>query len=432
MIREKEYLQKSSSSGFTLLEAAIASVLGAVIIMTGTPMIKSWLAESITSANQQRMSAIQQALNNYVTQHGRLPCPATFLSGGPNYGHEISIPCAVGAGTFAATGRAGPIIPSPNGTATSNPALIIGALPVADLGLPKSYSADSYKNMYTYAVPLYETDVQKYSPTGAIEVVDQFSNDVTPPPPSGATKGTATYVVVDHGPDGKGAYQISGVLNALACNGKAGLDNDNCNHYASGHFRTAVYDQRPGANWFDDMIIYGVGYIASNSTTSPPSPPVCTTQISGLSGAGGSQGHYKSGFDTGGFIAVSSIGGIFFFWNTLTVNIAFGPFSTASPTADAYCPDNTYNAMSGGCTQTSGGAPYGGGVYISPIDVPAPYFDYMHDIFFHPKLFQVVPPPMSHPAAGVGPGGGPGWECNGSSAAGMQVQAYVVCCPNGS
>ena len=446
MIKEKSPIQKYSSSGFTLLEVSIALTIGSLMVLMGIPLIKGWMAQATVSAGQQRMSAIHQALDNYETQHGRLPCPSSFFPGGPNYEHEIvppPAPCAIGAGTFPAVGRTGPIVPSPDGTSSvTNPPIIIGALPVRDLGLPESYMADSYENMYTYAVPIYETSVPKYSPTGAIEVVDKNATDVTPPPPSGATKGTATYVVVDHGADGKGAYTLTGTLTKIACNGTAGLDNDNCNLYGSNHFRTASFNQQVGGNWFDDMIVYGVGNSAGNNTAPPPSAAVCTTIYNGVSGAGGSPGHYKQGFDSGWFMAASSLAGFFFFWNTLAVNIGpvnWIPSVTASPTADAYCIDKTYNAVSGGCTQTLGGpAPggggvtnaYGGGVVLGGI-IPAPYFDYEHLIFAKPRYSQIVPPPMGHPSAGTNALGGPGWECNGSSAAGMQVQAYVVCCPNG-
>jgi type II secretory pathway pseudopilin PulG len=445
MRREKDPIQKFSSSGFTLVEIAIVMVISSLFIIAGISLMRSWMAQATIASSQQRMSAIQQSLANFLTQHGRLPCPSTFSPGGPNYGHEVITPCTAAAGTFAAAGRSGTIIPSPDGTAVSTPALVIGALPVRDLGLPDSFLANTNGYMYTYAVPIYETSVPKYSPTGAIEVENGGLVDVTPSPPGGATTGTATYVVVDHGQDGKGAALSTTGLIAKACVSAPGLDTANCSH--TGVFVSAPYSKAPGLNWFDDMIVYGANNNVNNSTVALASASACTIKYSptdkvGAMEAGASPGHYQQGLDQGTFVSVGLvlIPGWFTFGNTFNVNIPPATvFNSLSPTADAYCTDSTYNAVSGGCTQTlglpspgGGGVTnaYGGGVYLGAAVPPPPLYGV--NPYIPGYLFQVVPPPMSHPAALSNAAGGPGWECNGSSASGMHVQAYVVCCPNGS
>ena len=372
-----------------------------LLLIAGIGLIKTWIDQNALTVNQQRLTAIRQAIASYEALNGELPCPARYtdLPGSAQFGREwIKINprkkpsnCRQNAGTFSG--------------APVSPTLVIGAVPVRDLGLPDSYIANTYGYRFTYAT----TEAGATAPMDpSLTSTIKITNNNTPPTPPSTSM--VTFVVVDHGPTGKGAYTIDGVATTGCPATASTLDSYNCNKYASGHFETAPFNNNTlaGANWFDDSIVV---------STPPAGSQSCTVVTSAPSAQGNSGGTVYFGYDAGF--------GIGFGVCAIVVCISFGPYSdtlffgelqnagwnTSSPVADANCTPNYPNVMAGGCTQTSGGSPYGGDISgasgIQPIMLSS-----------------------SHPiSSGAGT---QGWECNGSSASGMQTTAYALCCSKGN
>lgn len=459
MTRAKNPRAKSSSGGFTLVELTLVLAISSFLLMGVIALAKSWMGQAALTANQQRLTAIQQAIANYETQHNRLPCPASFTeaTNSTSFGREsTSCTGALAAGTYMATGRVAGGIGAP-GTVPmppiTNNTVIIGALPVRDLGLADYYAADTYNHMYSYAVTESETSTTTSlnNLAGVIDVGDAAGNSILPLAPDGITKGTALYVVVDHGKDGKGAHLENGAAAPATSCGTAlnGLDFYNCNYtetvLASIQFRTALYNNKPGSSlWFDDMIIYDTGRSNTNTSSVPQSCTVITATNSTFNSPGANTGHFQSGVDAGPFAGAGAIAfGIFGFVNWFTIYIDPSSDFThyKAPTADAYCPNATYHVVTGGCTQTIGPgalsangsvtAPFGGDVAIDALRFNygtisgAAYHN--TNVGIQGYNFQYMLPPQSHPAK-LNAAGKQGWECNGSSASGMYTQAYAVCC----
>jgi len=479
MTGKKSPSPKSSSSGFTLVELAVVISMAALMIIAGLKLYKTWAAYEQLADNQARMAVIQQALGNYMTQHNRLPCPASYIapSTAANYAREITYPATTGCGSSTGSTPYNYTTNGPDvfqgtapalrvdGTVVLDGNIEIGSVPVRDLGLPDSYRADVYGYLFTYAVTRAATTPSPSSAIGIIEVVDGKGTDATPVPLSPQTGvGTALYVIVEHGQDGKGAYYNGSTAGpAKPCASAPGLDTDNCNLYASKFFRYAQYSKAPGAtSWFDDLVVFG-------TTSVNPNAAACMTVYSSatnpaFSSVGTSEGHYYSGAVTGtldgwGFW----IGYVYGFYDQINSWIHLSPpnifgaitYTGQGPMVGAYCPAG-FNAMGGGCNQTYNGATYGGDILqyagtgqVGTMEFPAIYGP---EFLLIPGGYdaslaysQITLPPFSHPAMPVS--GLQGWECNGSSAAsafhidlippyihpatGMQTQAYAVCCTGG-
>ena len=109
-----------------------------MLLLTGMGLLRSWMDQVSLSINQQRISAIQQALTTYAQQNNSLPQPASFkaLPSSLCFGRMITTTdltlasCKVGPSSGVAYSEAGGKI-------------MIGALPVRELGLPDSYSTNS-------------------------------------------------------------------------------------------------------------------------------------------------------------------------------------------------------------------------------------------------------------------------------------------------
>jgi prepilin-type N-terminal cleavage/methylation domain-containing protein len=485
MIREKDLIAKSSSNGFTLMETAIAIAVASLMLTGAAALFKTWMNESTIVTNQQRMIAIQQALTTYEEKFNKLPCPASYtaLPGSAGYGRGTVDPCtAAPAGGALKPGRFGTIDPLGKGAKTTGE-ILIGALPTRDLGLPESYIADTYGYRYTYAVTQSETTTittpappfapnpPGYNPYGgAIEVKDGGGNDITPVAPDKSI-GTAPYILVDHGPDGAGAYTISGVLHSACPGAGTTQDSYNCNNYTTGYFVNAPFSQQkvagvPGPKWFDDTVIFDTSGSAK----------VCVTTFANSTTAGSSEGYDLYGIDGSplpGWGAGLDLWVVFvetfvyWFDNTFALSpsaplLLGDTYNAISPTADAYCPDASFHVVAGGCSDTFGGPTDAAGIALilnadgTPVTLPVngPLSDVfggdistsngalaIENIDWNvlPSIFpwfeipnwptyyyQTVRAPLSHPiqnAAGI-----QGWECNGSSAYGIQTQAYAVCC----
>jgi type II secretory pathway pseudopilin PulG len=397
---------KSSSSGFTLIEIAGLLLICSLLLVAGLSLVKTWMNQSTLAINQSRIAAIQQALASYSALNGRLPCPANYTDaqGSATFGRGSYIPlhppyvCNTGAGTFAGI---------------ANPGVVIGAVPVRDLGLPDSFIADTYGYRFTYATTL----------AGAAGPVNSAASTINIKNTALATASTSTYVVVDHGSMGKGAYTIDGKA-ATACPG-IGNDQYNCNKYASNYFIIAPFSNNlllPGA-WFDDTVVVSPLSQATCTVVGPVASPTNGSSWLGL----GYWGHDSGTSDPVGIGFCPIIVGCVAtgpYKDILNFGLEPHGFNTTAPIADAYCKDATYTVVTGGCTQVTtnflDGVPW---LYPTPYVFGAD----MDNIDSGP---EPVMPPLSHPAMPDG-AGRQGWECNGSSAFGIQTQAYAVCCSQG-
>ena len=259
-----------SSKGFSLIELSIVLTIISLLLIPGIKLYKSWIDQSRQAANQQRINVIQQALSNFIAQYGRLPCPASFIAQqmDATYGREITPLCLKpngkpytpdGKATFGVTGRSTPVQNPP-----INPVIIIGSVPVRDLGLPDSARTDVYGHLFTYAVSAAAAAALQGGP-GVIDVVDAAGHTVLPYASDKISTGTALYVLVDHGKDGKGAYADNpgpaAATPAVPCTRAPGLDTLNCSFELARPaspfaFRSALFGNQPGANWFDDTIVF--------------------------------------------------------------------------------------------------------------------------------------------------------------------------------
>lgn len=437
MTREKNPIARFSSSGFTLVEIAVAVLICSVLLLAAVGLASTSTNQVNIAQNQQRLNAIQHSIINYKAKYNRLPCPASYIAQPgdaapkPFFGREITYPATAGCGsytpdsknTFAAIGRNGSTDPYGGPKVTGK--IIIGAVPVRDLGLPDSYIADTYGYMYTYAITRSEGVAPLNGFAGAINVADKTGATVLPLASDG-TKGTAGYVVVDHGIDGKGAYYNGATTIASACSSTPGLDNANCNDYASGYFRSAPFSTQSGGAHFDDMIVYSGENLPNNKVCK-----IIYNAPASATSAGTSTGRSQSGLDYGYGIYY---GAVVFYAGNFTDGFFYsdkpsGGMNATSPIVIASCTGNSH-IVTGGCTQT-GGAPVLNASGTHFTNVYTADYVYTPSSVFPPFNYdqQLVQPPLSHPV--YTNTGTQGWECDGISAKGIYTQAYAVCCTGG-
>ncbi|MDO9282924.1 MAG: prepilin-type N-terminal cleavage/methylation domain-containing protein [Methylotenera sp.] len=179
-------MYKDRNQGFTLVEMAVVLIIVGLLI--GGLLVPLTAQLDIRNYNEtrQKIDTIKEAIMGFALVNGRLPCPAS-----PTVASS-----EVGAGTESC-------------------ALDVGVVPWADLGTPE---LDAWGGRFTYAVtsPL-KVDILLTS-NGALTV-----NNL-----SGGSVGLQLpVVVISHGKNGFGAYQVNGTQASTTGATAAELENLN-------------------------------------------------------------------------------------------------------------------------------------------------------------------------------------------------------------
>lgn len=235
------------NGGFTLLELAIVLLIGGFLLTASFSLLSTYLKQTELNTTNRRLTEIHEALNLYLQQNGRFPCPAV-LNDGPGAA-TFGVENPVGGAGCVGQGLLNGALPQP---------VVYGAVPVRTINLPEEFIADAWGGRFTYAVTRSLAQINPGPPitttydrnNGGINVVDSAGNPVVLP------AGSAQYVVVSHGPDHSGAFSLDGQA-IQACNG-AERQGENCD-FAGGDaiFVTSLNrSESQGANQDDDIVRY--------------------------------------------------------------------------------------------------------------------------------------------------------------------------------
>ncbi len=290
-----------NEKGFSLIELAI--LLCIVSLLVGA--ILADYRRNQQNAMEQDIGAKQFVISNALTQFltiwGRLPCPAdgSVAPNNPAAGYEVC-PASFGASppVLMCTGKVcriagaqdngvdGPIVNgNPTGDGLPDPVLT-GSIPYAALGLTAKDGLDWWGNKIDYSVTEYLTnnDSKKALNSSAHDCPYCVYNDkiasitikllVLNPDhtelgifPSGAA---LPVIFLSHGADGNGAYNYNG-QQVVPCG--AGRDAENCNGDAiflgTG---PGLYNPVPGATHYDDAFtVYKIRNDSDKWMTEPGS-----------------------------------------------------------------------------------------------------------------------------------------------------------------
>ena len=279
--------------GFTLLELAVVLVLLSLLIGFGVNIGQNAVKSTSRLAMLEKMALIKQSLDDYAARNGYLPCPADpqLLPSDTLYGAESR----GGAG-------AGCVDTGASGVTTQGNAWH-GMLPVQNLGLDASYSVDAWGNKLTYAVSTNHVGLNAAAALGAGYHSYTYregtliinSNTIAAPvtlstTSTGAPGQGATYVVVSHGKNGRGAYAMNATTIAIACSGS--IEAENCDRSNATFFDSDYNEGSQAATQFDDYIVWGTNKISMRPTNLLPNscpPGICESWCAPCETGGRSQ-----------------------------------------------------------------------------------------------------------------------------------------------
>lgn len=235
-------------SGSALIATALLIIALGFFITSGMQLYNIWREQQVPRDTDRNIHAIQHALQVFLAENGRLPCPARLDAplDSPTFGREISENCAEAgsvAGTFRAPGREDRMVRT-------------GAIPVRTLNIDDNYAFDGFRRRLVYAVTeVYASaDPPLNQDRGAITVKDASGNHASSMPAN------LVYTLLSMGADARGAYTFHGGL-AEPCNpnAKGGV---NCAF--GGEFVNSIHRSfRDGNMRFTSQIAYKAVSIVS-------------------------------------------------------------------------------------------------------------------------------------------------------------------------
>ena len=183
------------NKAFTLLEMAIVITVIALISIPAVDFLLLSQRNSDLEKTRSKMSIISAALSQYAKDNNnRLPLPtdinSPLIGSNPNQNNLSGIDCYVNADYGF------------NRYQLDNGGGAHGSVPYDELEISAEYAVDSWNNKVEYYVNCSVTTGTR-SDLAPTYFVDNVDLDVTAPSEN------ATFVLVSHGPDGLGAYNVN-------------------------------------------------------------------------------------------------------------------------------------------------------------------------------------------------------------------------------
>ncbi len=234
----KVYGCRKSEGGFSLVELAIVMIIIGVITVPILQMYKIYEEEKKKGNTLAAQLEVSGAASNVWGVQKHYPCPSDRSIPFGTVGHGVSA-CAMVIAL-------GPNSCSPNDgvckAVQAGREVFIGGVPYVTMGIPYHDTLDGWGRGLTYAVSGAQADPAiTFDPNnGAIQITNE----------NGLLSTTLYHgVVVSHGPNGAGAFNINGQQLPCVMNY---VEAENCDN--DGLFMNGLLSLGENDNYFDDLI----------------------------------------------------------------------------------------------------------------------------------------------------------------------------------
>lgn len=286
----ENFAKRRAAAGFSLVEMAVVTLLIGIFLTMGLSAFRATQEATAVSQTQTRENAIKDALIAYIRRNGRLPCADT----------DFTAPDGI-ENRSGTTGT--PPVPDPTTACATSPSNArFGIVPYVTLGLARDAAVDGWGNFFGYQVsnavtssafnpgtPIYNTPIPSTNTdwtlsanlrsgnTGELTVDDRNAAGSVV-----ALTTSAVAVVVSYGPNGFGAYTVSGTRNTLPASSTDEYQNTNAGGGTTYFRRTRTTDDAAAGGAFDDYVMYLsaddlLGPLFKDGTLKPPAAQLADT-----------------------------------------------------------------------------------------------------------------------------------------------------------
>jgi hypothetical protein len=270
------YLKKN---GFTIIEMAVIIIVVGLLMAAFFSLYDVYKKHEQNQGTWDKLDTIRQALGEYQFYTGHYPCPAGLALGPGDsfYGDAICPAVAPAPGALSSGGCSSQGICRYDSSLArqytvpgTTDTVLVGAVPINELlskvqqtKISASEITDSWGDKIVYMVTESQTTGAFNSNHGVVEIVDENGRDILDPVDS------AHFALMSYGRDGEGAYTVSGKLAAPCDSSKA--EGKNC-QILSSKLVSGLFSSTPGADYFDDFVMFGMASASALWVDSSASP----------------------------------------------------------------------------------------------------------------------------------------------------------------
>ena len=255
----KRNINPKNLTAFTLIEMSVVLIIVSILFV-GTFSSSSIVNSVRTSVSKDKLEVIYSLMGTFLKNNKRLPCPASLgiTIANANFGKEVRNPLdnkCLGSGIYAS-----------NNAGFSN--IIVGAIPVKDLGINNDFAYDAFGNLVLYFID------QRFT----YNYISNISTDLNLSIPSFGTASFKDIMViknrnlkgevlinsdvimtlVSYGPNGFGSFNTAGIQKARSSILEE-LDNDVSNLNSvdgTASFNRTFYSSHENSDIFDDIVLF--------------------------------------------------------------------------------------------------------------------------------------------------------------------------------
>lgn len=212
--------------GFTLIELSISVLIISLIIAGIVTIENQRIRVDKMSELDRKVEAIGAALYRYRLINSKLPCPGNSSLARSNANFGLQADGAAGAC------NAGASISSNINSSDGAVSVFGGSVPVRTLGLSDDFAFDPWGRQFTYYVDKNANDPDNWT---GIDGTDGLTdtNLLNVQDESGTTLNEDVLaVVISHGPNGHGAFNVAGVRYSASITNVSELENCMCSSSA--------------------------------------------------------------------------------------------------------------------------------------------------------------------------------------------------------
>ena len=226
---------QNKKRAFGMMEIVVIVVVISLIMRGAFDMISFEYRLHSVRGTKQKMDEIHEHIISYFMTHGKLPLPAKITDGptGANYVNSWS-------GASHAVGD-----------------LVVGAVPVADIGLSVNHLFDDWHHKFKYVVngcllnmaSGVSSDIQlcRDNHAGVVSLLDKTASA------AGVAINEVAYILISYGHDGIGAYDEMGTVVKSCVASTAEGPNCSSNHYVIAPRNTS---SSAGNDYYDDYLVF--------------------------------------------------------------------------------------------------------------------------------------------------------------------------------
>ena len=231
------------NKAFSLIELSIVLLIISILASSALSISTNSIINNKIKVTNDRINQIYKAIGNFLVINGRIPCPASLIKNkinDPNYGKEVGagINC-IGSGVYQSSNNAN---------------LVIGAIPVKELGLATEMGEDGFESKFTYMIDKNFANKSNFGISeheGIITIIEKMGGT------NQISTSDAILAIISHGSNKLGAFSSKTGEQNIRSTDIDEMENDiGLISGETSNFNNLVISTSNNSDFFDDILFY--------------------------------------------------------------------------------------------------------------------------------------------------------------------------------